>query len=305
MQSTRHPALQNTALNTDQRTIHQIEKPGVEQSIGTLLVKSGKLDGAKVDRILKHQKLKHIRFGDAAVQLGLLSAEDVRMVLAQQYHYPYLKHGDGMMSDALIAAYQPFSQQVEGLRALRSKLTAHWFTTWPLRKRLAILSPGRGEGRSYLAANLAILFSQLGKRTLLIDADMRHSSQHSLFNLPNQLGLSSILSGRGDASSIQHLTPFNSLSVLTAGPIPPNPQELLGQKLFRSLMSYVGNEFDIVLVDTPSATTYADASIIATEAGGALIVTRQHHSSLQDTHQLTAGLMQLDVAMAGAVLNHF
>lgn len=305
MQSKLQTTVNNTSLKADQTTIQQIHQPDAEHSIGSILIKTGKLDSEKTELILKRQALKHVRFGEAAMQLGFLKEDDIRFALARQYHYYYLLPGDVVGSDELIAAYQPFSHQAECLRTLRSQLTLRWFTTWPLRKTLSIVSSGSGEGKSYLAANLAIMFSQLGKRTLLIDADMRHGRQHDLFKLSNQSGLSTILSNRSDATSIQRVPAFLDLSLLTAGPLPPNPQELLGRQLFVSLLAYASHEFDVVLIDTPPATQYADATSIAVLGGGALLVTRQDSTRLEDTRKITDRLTELGVPMVGAVLNHF
>ena len=305
MQTKIQTTAQSTALKADQTVVQQMPRANSEQSIGAILVKSGKLSPEKTDLIIQRQQLKNLRFGEAAIQLGLLKEEDVRFALARQYHYPYLLHGEGAVSDELVAAYQPFSRQVEVLRALRSQLIMRWFSTTPLRKSLAVISPGSNEGRSYLTANLAIMFAQLGKRTLLIDADMRHPRQHSLFNLPNHSGLSSVLASRSDASSIQPVPSFVDLSLLTAGPTPPNPQELLGRPLFSSLVTYASQEFDVVLIDTPAAIEYADATTIALQSSGALIVTRQDTTRLYETRQMTDGLAQLGVPVVGAVLNHF
>lgn len=295
---------QGSVSKPDQKTIHQIQRPNPENSIGAILIKSGKLNVDKTERILRRQQRKYVRFGEAAIQLGLLKEEDVRFALARQYHYSYLMRNDNAVSNEMVAAYQPFSSQVEGLRALRSQLMLRWFNAAE-RKTLALISPGSGEGRSYLSANLAIMFSQLGKRTLLIDADMRHPRQNSLFKLQDQTGLSSILSDRGDASSIQRVPSFTDLSILGAGPTPPNPQELLGRPLFNSLLTYVSEEFDVVLIDTPAATAYADASTIAMQSSGVLLVTRQHSSGLDATRQVADGLAQLGVPIVGAVLNNF
>ena len=304
MQTPLQATSKNTSLKIDHTTIQQIQQPNAEHAIGAILVKSGKLDAEKTEHILQRQRLKRIPFGEAAIQLGLLKEDDIRFALARQYHFPYLTHGDGAVSDELVAAYQPFSMQVEGLRVLRSQLMLRWFGT-PENKTMTLISPGSGEGRSYLAANLAIMFSQLGKRTLLIDADMRHPRQHTLFKLPNQIGLSSILSIRSDASSIQRVPAFVDLSLLTAGPKPPNPQELLGHPLFNSLMAYVGVEFDVVLIDTPAATDYADATTIAMRSGGALLISRQDKTALNDMRQMTDSLTRIGIPIVGAVINHF
>ena len=298
-------SVNGTSLQADNTVAQQIQLPNSEHTIGSILIKSGKLDYEKTELILKRQELKKVRFGEAAIQLGLLKEDEIRFALARQYHYYYLLPDDATGSDELIAAYQPFSSQAEVLRTLRSQLMLHWFATWPLRKTLTIVSPDNGEGKSYLAANLAIMFAQLGKRTLLIDADMRHGRQHDLFKLPNQSGLSTILCNRSDATSIQRLPAFMDLSVLTTGPTPPNPQELLGKQIFISLLDYASHEFDVVLIDTPPAKKFADATSTAVLGGGALLITRQNTTRLEDSRKLNDRLNALGVPIVGAVLNHF
>jgi Mrp family chromosome partitioning ATPase len=133
-----------------------------------------------------------------------------------------------------------------------------WFKLDLRLKHLAIVSPGREEGRTYLAANLAVVFSQLGERTLLIDADMRHPRQHVLFGLPNRGGLSSLLAGRAGADVIELVAPLTNLSVLPAGPQPPNPQELLGRPVFQNFLAELDKEFDVVIIDTPACLRCVD-----------------------------------------------
>jgi protein-tyrosine kinase len=106
--------------------------------------------------------------------LKLLSKADIDFALSQQFNYAYLSdQGDTSLSSELVAAYKPFSRVGENLRAVRSQLMLRWFNTDPAHKVLALVSPGRGEGRSFVAANLAIVFAQQGQRTLLIDGDLR------------------------------------------------------------------------------------------------------------------------------------
>lgn len=288
-----------------QVSLQPVHRVSGDYSIGAILVDSGKLTLDEAEPILRLQKERNLRFGEAAIQLGILNEDDIRLALARQYHYPYLLRSDSNVSDELVAALQPFSQQAEALRALRSQLIMRWFTGEPDRRALAVISPGSKEGRSYLAANMAIMFSQLGERTLLIDADMRHSRQHTMFKLENRSGLSSILSNRGDSNTIQRLPIFMDLSILTAGPMPPNPQELLGRPIFSTFMTNMINEFDIIIIDTPSGTKYADASIAAIRCGGALIAARKNRTSLRDSQQLAGGLTDLGVNMVGLVLSSF
>jgi protein-tyrosine kinase len=273
------------------------------RSIGAILIDTGKLAPADVERVLTLQRQGSLRFGEAAVQLGLLSVGDIRYALAHQYDYPYLQAGDQQVSKELVAAYEPFSPKVEALRALRSQLMVRWFTGAEVGRTLAIVSPGRGEGRSYLAANLAVVFSQLGEHTLLIDADLRHPRQHALFNLDNSRGLSTILSNRSQGNEICRVPSFVDLSVLCAGPIPPNPQELLGRPLFGQLLTQMTKEFDIILIDTPPTAEYADVQTIALRGSGALLLARVRETRIQAVRELVTGLRQAGVSVVGSVIN--
>ncbi|MBV6411498.1 MAG: hypothetical protein GAKPKEKM_02361 [Rhodocyclaceae bacterium] len=276
-----------------------------DRSIGALLIDAGKLRPEGAEQILRLQKSENIRFGEAAVRLGLVTEADIQQALSRQFDYPYLQPGESRVSEELVAAYRPFSPQVEALRALRSQLMLRWIGAEPERKAIAIASPARGEGRSYLAANLAVVFSQLGEHTLLIDADMRHPRQHALFGLENRVGLSAILSGRGEAQAVARIPDFEDLSVLPAGAVPPNPQELIARPLFTSLLEELCREFDVVLIDTPAAACGADAQTLAVRAGAALLAARKNHTALADLQRLGENLRQASANVVGAVLNDF
>src|SRR5690606_15029846 len=174
-----------------------------------------------------------------------------------------LIRGQSNVSEEVIAAYDPFSKQVEALRALRSQLVMRWFDGSEQRSAMAITSAERGDGRSFMTANLAVLFSQLGQRTLLIDADMRKPSQHRLFGIENRSGLSSILSGRSDVADVHRVASMVDLSILPSGATPPNPQELLGRPAFANMLRDFSNEFDVILLDTPPDHDYADSQMAA------------------------------------------
>lgn len=276
---------------------------GCGRSIGAILIDTGRLSAENAERILRLQKEQGKRFGDAAIELGLLTEDDIRFALACQFDYPYLPAGDNSLSHELVAAYKPFSPVVEQLRALRSQLMLRWFDTEAQRKMLAILSPGNGEGRSFIAANLAIVFSQLGERTLLIDADLRSPRQHELFKLGNNAGLSGLLAGRANPDAVVRVPSLLGLSVLPAGAIPPNPQELLGRPAFIETLHSLSRDFDVVIIDTPAATEYADAQTIAVRAGAAIMLARKNQSSLPDMAQLTRSLQQSGASLVGSVLN--
>ena len=198
-----------------------------ERVVGQLLLDAGKLNPAGAERVLQLQQKEKLRFGEAALKLGLINEADLHHALAKQFDYAYLTPGDGHFSPDLVAAYQPFSLQVERLRALRGQLMLRWFSTG--HKALAITGIHPGDGASYLTANLAVVFSQLGERTLLIDADLRHPRQHVLFNLGHRPGFSDMLAGRAGLSAVTRIPNLLNLSVLTAGTVPPNPAELLSR----------------------------------------------------------------------------
>jgi len=274
-----------------------------DRSIGKILLDAGKLQPGDAERALRLQKEKGIRFGEACLQLKLLAQSDIDSALSRQFDYPYLRPGDVNLSDELVAAYDPFSEQVEALRALRTQLLLRWFT--PERKVLAIVSPASADGRSYLAANLAIVFSQLGERTLLIDADMRDARQHELFKLSNQYGLSALLTGRVNGTAIERVGSFANLSVLPAGAAPPNPLELVSRSEFKDLLANESRNFDVVLIDTPAAESSSDAQAIAARAGGALVVAREHRSRLEALSRLTASIQSTRSEVVGCVFNRF
>ena len=202
------------------------------RAIGGILVEQGLLTSSEAEQIQNFASKQGMRFGDAAVRLNRLAQSDVEFAIAQQFNYPIMSRGGkGGVSDALVAAYSPQSELIEPLRAIRSLISLRWLKD-PARKIIAIASPGRSEGRSWLAANLATVFAQIGQRTLLIDADMRHPAQHSIFNLSNEVGLSALVTGRAGREAACRIHPQLRLFVLPAGITPPNPHELLGAPRF-------------------------------------------------------------------------
>ena len=278
---------------------------GAGRSIGAILIDNGRLTPEAAERILKLQKEQGLRFGDAAIQLGLLSEADIQQALSRQYDYPYLMPGDDRVSEEVVAAFKPFSPIVEQLRAVRSQLMLRWFDAEIGHKTLAVVSASRADGRSFTAANLAVVFSQLGERTLLIDADLRNPSQHQLFRLENKLGLSSLLAGRAElAEAVTRIPGLIDLSVLPAGATPPNPQELLARPVFNALMATAAGQYDIVIVDTPAGAETADSQTVAARTRGAVVVARKDRSSAPALQAFVTSLQHSGVAVVGAVLNN-
>jgi protein-tyrosine kinase len=294
-------------MNTIANQAKEIGGPIRDRSraFGSILVEQGRLSPSDAEEINRYASAHGMRFGDAALHLRLLTQSDIDFAIAQQFNYPILSRGgDGGVADDVVAAYNPQSELIEPLRALRSQLTLRWFND-ANHKIVAITSPGRGEGRSWLAANLAVVFAQIGERTLLIDADMRNPRQHELFNLGNSVGLSALLTGRAGKETAYRIHSQLRLFVLPAGILPPNPQELLGRPVFDIVLERFVEQFDVILIDTPAAAETADAQIVAKRAGAAVMLARlkaTRHAQLISAMQ---SLNQTGVNVIGTVINEY
>ncbi|HEY1057335.1 MAG TPA: chain length determinant protein tyrosine kinase EpsG [Limnobacter sp.] len=276
------------------------------KSIGAILVDEGRLSPEAAERIVQTQLTSNQLFGETGIRLGLLTADDLEFAIARQYDYSViLDHRDSHVSARLVAAHQPRSSQSEMLRSVRTQLLLRWLETPQACKSLAVVSPAEGEGRSFLAANLAVVFAQLGHNTLLVDADFRKPQQHENFGLSNRQGLSTLLQGRGDASVIHSVPELKNLSVLPCGPIPPNPQEQLSHLRFAKLLNGLAAQYDMVIVDTPAGQHSADATAVALRCGASLAVARKDHTNTTDLKILSTNLKRLGANLLGSVLLEF
>lgn len=273
-------------------------------SIGHILLDMGKITPVEAERVLRLQKESGLRFGDAALKLGLITEADIQLVLAQQFDYPYLLPGQGNHPPELVVAYQPFGAQVEVFRAVRSQLMLRWFTSG--RKALAIVGYNPNDAVSLFTANLAVVFSQLGERTLLIDANLRCPQQHEIFNLRNKQGLSDVLADRANIFEvISKIESFVDLSVLPAGTLPPNPLELLNRTSFDELNDQLANQFDVILYDTLAFSSGVDALTIAARTEGALVVAHKNDTRVSDINVMHEQLKYSGTEIVGSVLIDF
>lgn len=276
--------------------------PISKKRIGEILVEQGKLTRSEVDRILNKQKdNKDFLFGETAVELRFTDQEAVDHALGLQFGYPVLPVGGSSINVNLVTLTNPSGRRSEEFRNLRSQLLFQWFDNE--RKTLVAIGTERHEGCSYTIANLAVVFAQIGKRVLLIDGDLRSPELHEVFNLPRSSGLSTVLSGRRNDCLPYQVSGLPLLSVLPAGPIPPNPQELIVQPAFKILLAIASDKFDIVLIDTPPAHIYSDAELISSYVEGALIVINQDKTRTAQLKELIERLEASKINVAGCVLN--
>ena len=274
----------------------------VDTRLEDLLHDDGTLSEQDIKAILTAQRDSGERFGEVASRLGLASDEEVQRALSRQVDFPVLVPGQSGLSPQLIAAYQPDHIRAEELRTLRSELTLQWFGRG--NRALAVVEAKQGDGCSVLAANLAVTFAQLGERTLLIDANLRAPSQHALFGFRLDHGLVDFIKGRATLdNAATKVAELGCLSVMCAGALPPNPQELLGRVSFAYLMETVPAKYDVVIVDTPPMLQCADARLIAGRARGAVLATKRHDTRLADVLRVKSQLEAAEVKLLGAVID--
>ncbi|KAF3998019.1 chain length determinant protein tyrosine kinase EpsG [Glaciimonas immobilis] len=274
-----------------------------DANIGSMLVKQGKITHEQAERVRHLQNEEGLRFGDAAIRLGLVCASDIQQIRAHQLDYPFHAVNSGTYPPPLTAASQPFSAEVEMLRNLRDQLMQRWFATG--HKKLAIVTVNPGDGTSMLAANLSVVFSQLGNPTLLVDANLRHPRQHKIFSLDGRRGLSEALAGHAGLDLLIRAETFLDLSILPAGSSVPNPQQLLNRSAFGVLNERLCDCFDIILYDTPAFLSATDCLTIASRAGGALLVVRKNHTRVADLTVFSGQLRRSGTEIVGSVMVSF
>lgn len=274
-----------------------------DKTIGEIIRDSHNLTAEQVEQVLAHQRQTGLRFGEAAVALGLIKRENVIWALSRQFNYDF--ESDASSFPELIVAGNPFSHQAEAFRELRSQLVETVFKPGQRARALAVVSPEVGDGKTYFAANLAVAFSQLGGRTILIDADMRSPRMQDVFKSQMTQGLSAVLAGKCEATVEQPVPSLTNLFVLPVGVVPPNPTELAQRPALGVLLDELAQRFDHIIVDTPAASHGSDARIIASVCGAALLVGRQDATRLVGMKSLADGLKRAGVKIAGVTLNGY
>ncbi len=165
-----------------------------------------------------------------------------------------------------------------------------------------VTSPTANNGKSINSINLAISFAQMGKRTLLIDSDMRNPTIHRMFSIPVKNGLSEILAGLTDNITVSK-TEIENLSVLTSGKIPPNPAELLSSARMDKLLEFVKEHYDCVFIDTPPVNLVTDATVFAGKTTGYILIVKANSNDTSDVKTAVTNLEHVGGNVLGVVLN--
>ena len=271
--------------------------------LGELLIDAGTLTPSEVERIIAEQARTGQRFGQTARALGLADSHEIDHALSRQFDCPYLGANDRTFSSKLATAYRPFGPIGESMRALRSRLMMRWFSGNDQHKALSVLGVERGVGRSFVAANLAVVFAQTGERTLLIDANLQRPSQHLMFKIANPKRRAGVITTRESIKHIARFAAFPELAVLPAGALSVNVQGNIAIEAFSGLIDTVAKDFDVILVDTPAASESPDAQALALCTQGAILVARSGKTAPDQLSELDASLQHAGVSLMGLVFN--
>ncbi|MCW2278091.1 CpsD/CapB family tyrosine-protein kinase [Heliophilum fasciatum] len=202
----------------------------------------------------------------------------------------------------VIALDNPKSPIAEAYRTLRTSIR---FATAIQEQAKVFLftSAGPREGKSTVTANVAVTFAQNGTKTLLIDCDLRKPVQHKIFHVSNSVGLTNVLVDKCPEVDAINLTSIPQLDVMTSGPIPPNPSELLSSPRMQDLLDDLRQRYDLILIDTPPAVAVTDPVVLASHVDGIFLVIRAKQATIEMAKLATTRLQQSQGRIIGAILN--
>lgn len=172
-------------------------------------------------------------------------------------------------------------------------------------KTILYTSASPGEGKSTVAANTAIVFGQEGKKVLLIDADMRKPTVHYTFHMTNTLGLSNLLTRQATLAEVTKKSDIEQLDIITCGPIPPNPAELLGSKAMSKLIEEMKEQYDVIIFDAPPVLLVTDSQILANLCEATILVLSAGKSEKESVLKAKVALDTAKANIIGAILNNF
>lgn len=204
-------------------------------------------------------------------------------------------------SARLITARNPKSPVTEAYRTIRTNIEFSGIDTKI--KTMVITSTLPNEGKSTVTANLGVSMATAGKKTLIIDGDLRNPTQHKIFNISTVLGLTNILMDDSLVLESMLTSPHPNLYVLTSGPLPPNPAELLGSERMRKFIYEMSLTFDMILIDTPPVLVVADAAITASYLDGVVLVAASGSATKERMVSAKDQLTKVKANLLGVILN--
>jgi succinoglycan biosynthesis transport protein ExoP len=201
----------------------------------------------------------------------------------------------------LVTFCHPKAMLSEAYRNIRTSILLSFSEKPP--QKIAILSPNPEEGKTTTALNTAIALSQTGARVLVLEADLRRPRLHKIFDQENGVGLSNFLSGHAELDATIRGTEIPNLFYILSGPIPPNPSELLGSNLFKSMMESLGERFDHIVLDAPPILGFSDSIIVSTSVDGVILVVLEGKTPKETLQRSKEMLFQVNAKILGVVIN--
>jgi len=308
-------------MSSEPETIDPLD----DEQLSRTLVLLYQLSNDAIEQINDLMKTLHLRFAEAALKSGSVTQRELDEALDWiRQHTVVQSRGlieevlrrtapkrDMILwerdqlepSEQLILAHKPDHPHSETVRSLRTELLlrckGHRGAAM-----IALLSPCAAEGRSQLAAELAIAFAQLDRRTLLVDADLRKPSQHRFFGTDNDIGLAQALTV-GGPHHFHGVQGLPQMALMTSGDTPQNPLNLLSGRSFGHAIGDWRRNFEFVILDTPPTARFSDALTVAAAAGYALILGRADVTRFAELNEIRRALSATDSMIVGAVINSF
>ena len=305
--------------------LHKESPMESDQELSDALVLLYKLPDEAIESIHQARKALGLTFQEAALHTGLVTQRELEE--AGELARRHTRHeGRGIIEEALrrrpgtrdlvvwegerlrpgkdlTLAHDSYSERSEAIRTLRTELLMR---TNGRRGAgmFALLSPCAGEGRSQLAAELAIAFAQLGSRTLLVDADLRKPRQHQLFGADNMIGLAQCLVD-GTPPRLYGIEGMPQMALLTSGALPTNPLELLSGTRFERIVGEWRRSYEFVVIDTPPVSQFSDGLAVASVAGHIVVLGRTNSTSFQVLSELRRKVATTNAWVVGAVMSNF
>ncbi|WP_438351891.1 CpsD/CapB family tyrosine-protein kinase [Paenibacillus sp. FA6] len=202
----------------------------------------------------------------------------------------------------LVTSIDPKSPVSEAYRTLRTNIL--YSAIDEQIRTIMVASAQAGEGKTTTVSNLAVAYAQEGKRVLLIDADFRKPSLHKVFTISNHLGLTSVLSNQTSIQDVVKDTFVENLDVITSGPIPPNPSEMLGSLKMKTILEQMKEQYDVILFDTPPVLAVTDALIVSSLCDGIILVVNSSKVKKELVKKAKANLEHVHSRFLGVVLNN-
>lgn len=271
-----------------------------QERMGAILVQSGKLSEQQLETAIDYQQRHGGKLGDAMLALGFVSQHDVAQVLGRQFEFSFTSSDHSSFDPRLHMAFNLPGEEQEAIKALRSHIQVSWLHQG--QQSLLVTGVDGDDEPAMVAANLAISFSQSGKRTLLVDANLRGSLLHQALGLAGRIGLADLLAGRCRlASIIQPVLPLQQLFFVASGTQVLNPQELLARDVLAKSVRDMERDFDVVIFTTPTRIDYADNQILSTAVPGVLMLVRQHTSRIEYLQLSLSRFMVAQAKVLGCV----